>query len=63
MDTHAVVAGRMMLKRVMGKASLQPLLMQKVEFKLYISKENIGEEAMKHLNTQTAVISLALAVA
>lgn len=45
MDTNAVVAGRMMLKRVMGKASFATIADAKGRIQAYISKENIGEEA------------------
>lgn len=48
---HAVVAGRMMLKRVMGKASFATLADAKGRIQAYISKEKIGEdayEAFKH---------------
>lgn len=41
----AVVAGRMMLKRVMGKASFATLSDAKGRIQAYISKEKIGEEA------------------
>lgn len=50
-NVHAVIAGRMMLKRVMGKASFATLADAKGRIQAYISKENIGDdvyEAFKH---------------
>ncbi len=47
LETQAVavkVAGRMMLKRVMGKASFATLQDKSGRIQLFISKENIGEE-------------------
>lgn len=47
----AIVAGRMMLKRVMGKAAFATLADAKGRIQAYISKEKIGEnayEAFKH---------------
>lgn len=41
----AKIAGRMMLKRVMGKASFATLADAKGRIQAYISKEKIGEEA------------------
>jgi lysyl-tRNA synthetase, class II len=39
-----VVAGRMMLKRVMGKASFATILDRSGRIQLFISKDNLGEE-------------------
>lgn len=48
---QVVIAGRMMLKRVMGKASFATVQDTSGRIQLFISKENIGEEvyeAFKH---------------
>ena len=50
-NISAVIAGRMMLKRVMGKASFATIADAKGRIQAYISKEKIGEdsyEAFKH---------------
>ena len=39
------VAGRMVGKRVMGKASFAHLLDGEVKFQLYVSRDDLGEEA------------------
>ncbi|MFO0319917.1 MAG: amino acid--tRNA ligase-related protein, partial [Neisseriaceae bacterium] len=41
---HVVVAGRMMLKRVMGKASFSTIANGQSNIQLYLSREKIGEE-------------------
>jgi lysyl-tRNA synthetase class 2 len=54
MNVAVVVAGRMMLKRVMGKASFATLADVKGRIQAYISKEHLGEEAydaFKHSDT------------
>jgi lysyl-tRNA synthetase, class II len=43
-DVRVAVAGRMMLKRVMGKASFATLQDATSRIQLFISKENIGDE-------------------
>ncbi|HUR87803.1 MAG TPA: lysine--tRNA ligase [Ramlibacter sp.] len=49
--THASVAGRMMLKRVMGKASFATLQDATGRFQIYITRDAVGEQdyaAFKH---------------
>ncbi|MEN9945937.1 MAG: lysine--tRNA ligase [Pseudomonadota bacterium] len=51
LPTHVVVAGRMMLKRIMGKASFATLSDAKGRIQAYISKEQLGDdqyEQFKH---------------
>jgi lysyl-tRNA synthetase class 2 len=45
MQIPAVIAGRMMLKRVMGKASFATLADAKGRIQAYISKQRLGDEA------------------
>ena len=44
MAVHVKIAGRMMLKRVMGKASFATVQDRSGRVQLFISKDNIGEE-------------------
>ena len=43
--TTAKIAGRMMLKRVMGKASFATLQDATGRFQIYVTRDDIGEEA------------------
>ncbi|RRD58753.1 lysine--tRNA ligase [Comamonadaceae bacterium OH2545_COT-014] len=48
---HASIAGRMMLKRVMGKASFATLQDATGRFQIYVTREDVGEDtynAFKH---------------
>jgi lysyl-tRNA synthetase, class II len=48
---HASIAGRMMLKRVMGKASFAALQDTTGRFQIYVTRDDVGEEtyaAFKH---------------
>ncbi|HYD33864.1 MAG TPA: lysine--tRNA ligase [Methylophilaceae bacterium] len=43
-NIHVVIAGRMMLKRVMGKASFATIQDRSGRIQLFISRDNLGEE-------------------
>lgn len=50
-NVKVVVAGRMMLKRVMGKASFATIADAKGRIQIYISKEKIGEDIYENFKT------------
>ena len=53
------IAGRMMFKRVMGKASFCNIQDLKGNIQVYVARDAIGEEAMLILKSQISVIFMA----
>ncbi|MGI6176431.1 MAG: lysine--tRNA ligase [Christensenellales bacterium] len=50
-NTQVVVAGRMVSKRVMGKASFSHVLDESGQIQIYVRKDEIGEEAYSEYKT------------
>ena len=57
---HVSVAGRVMQKRVMGKASFCNVLDQSGNIQSYVARDGIGEEAYKSSRNWTSATSWAL---
>lgn len=57
---HVSIAGRMMFKRVMGKASFCNIQDLKGKIQVYVSKDAVGEECYADLKRATLVIFTAL---
>ncbi len=53
--THVIIAGRMMLMRVMGKASFAHLKDGTGRMQIYVKKDAVGEEAYELFKKQLAV--------
>ncbi len=54
---HVSIAGRMMFKRVMGKASFCNIRDLQGTIQVYVAKDAIGESPMQTSRNQTSAIS------